>query len=114
MSRIAVLAGLAYVIGACGHAPPPPDPGPVPPLPPLHPPTMESCDNAQHRLEELDCRRDDGTPWAKTPAGAPFAEACKRALADGRPWGSNCIARMPSCAELECAYRSQCCGGASQ
>jgi len=103
---------VALVLVACSKPTPTPNPGPAPPLPPLHPPTMASCDNAQERLALLDCRREDGSPWARTPAGAPFADACKRALADGRSWGSNCIARMASCSELDCAFRSQCCGTA--
>ncbi|HMJ52022.1 MAG TPA: hypothetical protein VK540_08090 [Polyangiaceae bacterium] len=104
------LVVVALAICACSKPTPAPDPGPVPPLPPLHPPTMESCDRAEETLARLDCRRVNGTPWTRTPAGAPFADACKRALADGRSWSSPCIARIKDCADLECAYRGQCCG----
>jgi hypothetical protein len=99
----------AMALAACSGPSPQP---PVPPLPPVvtHPPTMESCDNAQRRLERLQCRRDDGSPWAKTPGGTPFADACKRALADNRIWNSHCIARITDCADLIPAYHGEWCG----
>lgn len=71
---------------------------------------MQSCDNAQATLERLQCRREDGAPWWKTPGGTPFGEACKRALEDGRIWNSNCIARITDCADLIPAYRGEWCG----
>lgn len=102
---------VALLLAACASDPAP-KPGPMPPLPPhQHPPTEQSCDLAHATLERLDCRRDDGTPWARTPKGAPFAEACKVALRDGRPWGSNCISRMTDCSQLDRAYRGAWCGG---
>ena len=100
---------LALALAACASDPAP-KPGPMPPLPPVHIPTMQSCELAEATLRSLDCRRDDGSPWASTPKGVPFAEACKAALADGRIWFSNCIARIKDCADLECAYRGRCCG----
>jgi hypothetical protein len=109
MTRLALVAGLALALAACASAPGP-KPGPMPPLPPVHIPTMESCDKAQAKLEELECKRDDGAPYARTKGGTPFAEACRRALADGRPWMSNCISRIPDCSYLHRAYRGEWCG----
>jgi hypothetical protein len=109
MSLRLLFVALAFSACTCKSTPAP-DPGPVPPLPPLHPPTMESCDRAEERLEHLDCRRHDGSPWARTPAGTHFADACKRALADGRNWFPNCIMRITDCAQLDDAYRGRLCG----
>lgn len=123
-SRTVRMAGLAVVALYAGamllvvvllncRATTGPEPPPMPPLPPTvtHPPTMESCDLAEAKLRELDCRRADGASWATTPKGTPFAEACKRALADSRPWMSNCIARITDCSMLMPAYRGEWCGG---
>lgn len=100
----------ALTVAACASNPAP-KPGPMPPLPPQHIPTEGSCDLAQAKLEELQCRRDDGTLWAFTrEKKTPFAEACKRALADGRPWMSNCISRITDCALLTPAFRGEWCG----
>lgn len=102
---------LALALAACASAPKPAPPPPT--LPPnLHPPTEESCDHAQVTLERLDCRREDGSSWAKTPRGAPFAEACKHALRDGRPWMSNCLSRITDCSLIDRAFRGAWCGGA--
>jgi hypothetical protein len=99
---------LALALSACAGPKPPP---PAPPLPlPLHPPTEESCDLAEAKLHELQCRRDDGTPWERTRGGKPFGEACKIALRDGRYWMSNCIQRIPDCSLLLPASRGEWCG----
>ena len=86
-----------------------PKPAPTP-LPPVHVPTEASCERAQETLERLDCRRDDGSSWTTTPKGAPFADACKTALHDGRNWNPHCIMQIADCSELMCAYRGECCG----
>ena len=102
---------LALAIAACGPATKPQPPQPPRPPAVLHPPTEASCELAQAKLEELNCRRDDGTQWAKTPGGTDFAVACKVALRDGRPWFPNCISRIPDCSMLMEAYRGEWCGG---
>jgi hypothetical protein len=99
----------ALMLSGCASGPAP-KPGPMPPLPPVHIPTMQSCELAEVRLKELDCRREDGSPYSHTRNGMPFAEACKEALADGRPWMSNCILRIPDCSLLMPAYRGEWCG----
>jgi hypothetical protein len=102
MKLAAVL--LALAIGGCAeviHRPPPP-PGP---RPPLYPSSAESCDRAEETLLRIGCRREDGTSWAQTPKGAPFSQACKSALKDGRDWNARCIAMITSCDELVDAYR---------
>jgi hypothetical protein len=107
MSLRVLVAALAIVVCGCGAKPPPPAP-PLPP--PLHPPTEASCELAEATLVQLDCRRDDGSPWARTKQGASFADACKIALRDGRYWMSNCIARITDCSMLMPAYRGEWCG----
>ena len=91
------------LVGACAVSP---KPGPRP----ITPPQPEACEAAEAKLRVLDCRRDDGSPWATTPAGTPFAQACRRALADGRDWKPQCIAKIEVCSVLMCAYRGECCG----
>lgn len=107
--KFAVLATAILATGCATviHRPPPPLPEPPPNV---HPPTMESCERAEAKLAELDCRRDDGTPWARTPAGAHFADACKSALADGRTWTPQCLSRMTDCSQLGAAFRGAWCG----
>lgn len=92
------------ILFACSGPKPKPGPGPV------TPPEPQACEAAEAKLRELDCRRDDGSPWAATPGGTPFAEACRRALKDGRDWKPQCIAKIEGCATLMCAYRGECCG----
>jgi len=84
--------------------------GPVKPGPRPITPAPEACEAAEAKLRQLDCRRDDGSPWALTPGGTPFAPACRRALADGRNWNPHCIAKIEVCSVLMCAYRGECCG----
>lgn len=62
--------------------------------------SMGYCKDAGDRLEQLGC------PEARTPAGAPFAEACEAAAEDGRDWRADCIAQISSCAELQSAYNT--------
>jgi hypothetical protein len=101
--RLIIAAALA--VAGCRPGPLPPPPHPVPP------PPEEACDDAARALERLQCLREDGTPYWKTPAGAPFALACKAALRDGRNWNPHCIAKIGACSEFKCAYRGACCGG---
>lgn len=82
---------------------------PTPPAPPG--PPEASCDDAERTLERLECRSDEGLPRWKTPKGAPFSDACRAALRDGRNWHPDCIAKITACSELECAFRGACCGG---
>jgi len=100
--KLCLLVALA---AACGPVQPipeptPPDPSPAPP---------GSCLAAHKRLEGLDCRKPDGSPWWKTPAGTDFAIACERAQFDGRDWNPECIATIEACSELERAYRGELC-----
>jgi hypothetical protein len=109
MTLRGLTVAVAFALVACATEPPKP---PMPPLPPAvtHPPTMESCDRAEDTLARLDCRRADGSPWALTRGGRHFADECKHALQDGRPWMSNCIQRISDCSMLMPAYRGEWCG----
>jgi len=103
--KLCLLVLLAAVVVACAAEVPV---APVPPLPPA-PAPEGACAAAQARLIQLDCRRPDGTPWAQTPAGTPFGEACERAMADGRDWHPECIARIADCSQLSAAYQGALC-----
>jgi hypothetical protein len=101
MSLRILFAAAALATAGCRQAPPAPPPGPP----------EAACDDAGRTLQRLECRRDDGTPRGQTPAGAPFSDACRAALRDGRNWHPHCIAKMTACSELDCAFRGACCGG---
>lgn len=84
------LLALSLALAGCVSVAPAPAPAPVP---------EGSCEAAGAHLAELGC------PEAKTPAGAPFAAACNAAVADGRNWHPECLARVASCSEVETAFR---------
>ena len=77
-------------LAGCASVTPAPAPAPVP---------EGSCETAGANLTELGC------PEATTPAGTPFATACLAAVADGRNWHPECLARVASCSEVEMAFR---------
>ena len=103
---VSLLLGLA-VSGCPRPEPPPPPPAPPPVPEPVDP--KRACVEAEKTLVRLDCRKPDGTVWAKTPQGSPFGDACYRAYQDGRDWHAECIAAIDDCDELERAYRGELC-----
>jgi hypothetical protein len=104
MLRAVIAACLAA--GCCGQplvpeAPPPP-----------RAPDFDygaACTAAETQLVHLSCLRADGSSWARTPAGKPFGDECRRAWADGRDWRPECIAAITDCGQIEPAYRGDLC-----
>ena len=113
---------LAVTLMAC---PPLPAPGPVPhdadaepaPLPPepvlddagdacTQPGAFDICRIAGENLCHMGCTAA-GVPLWKTPKGTPYAEACRRAVADGRDTmakggsRSRCLAGLTTCPTSE-------------
>lgn len=88
------VAPLALACRAEGPEPIPVDPG--------------ACERAGERLEQLQCQAPWGPAWL-TPQGAPFAEACLAAAADGRPWHAQCLARIRDCGEIGARYSGKLC-----
>lgn len=89
--RLLRWSSLVLAVGSC-RVVPPVDPDPSPPV-------SGTCLMAQERLQELDC------PEQTTPGGTPFAEACERALDDGRDWCAGDISVIRDCSEVEAASR---------
>jgi hypothetical protein len=67
----------------------------------------DDCAAAGARLCVLACAGSDGAPLWRTPAGTPYAAACRRARDDGRDWRPSCVAKIPTCADFDRAYRSE-------
>ena len=84
------LLALSLTLAGCASVTPAPAPAPVP---------EGSCETAGVHLAELGC------PEATTPAGTHFAEACNAAVADGRNWHPECIARVADCSQVADAFR---------
>lgn len=97
-----VLAALIFVaVASCGPAPLV--------VPPPVPTSGDTCDQAEARLRQLDCRQSSGQPWYTTPEGTPFGTACRDALADGRDWHPECIRSIQACSEIQQAYAGTLC-----
>lgn len=80
-----------------GVAEPACTPKPIPAPAPLPKPAPGTeCDAAQARLLVLKCPE----------ASLDFADACKRALVDGRDWRADCIAVVATCDLVPVAYRT--------
>ncbi len=103
--KFGLLVLLVVVVVASGCCPPSPVDTAEPPQP--IPVVDNACERAELRLERLDCRQADGSPWWTTPEGAPFSEACEVAMADGRQWHPELIACLVSCDDLIDAYRGK-------
>lgn len=69
----------------------------------------DSCERAASRIQDLACTRSrDGGPLWLTPAGTPFATACRDAAADGRDWHPDCVAAATSCDSVQLVFRKGC------
>ena len=69
---------------------------------------VTACERAEAKLVQLGCKRSNGVPWAQTPQGARFSDACANALANGRNWHPEKIAQISSCDKLDCVYKGTC------
>ncbi len=99
MSKQVIVLLSALWLGCTILPPPSPLPGPAGSVA-VEPTTPDSCQTAGAHLRAMGC------PTAATPAGVPFAVACVDAVNDGRPWNAGCIARAPTCADVETAYQA--------
>jgi hypothetical protein len=96
IAKAFVLAA-ALAFAACSHTYPPPRPVPL---------EGDECERAASRLEQLDCRREDGSPLWRTPGGAAFVDFCHAAMNDGRDVRPDCLALVSSCDDVATAYRT--------
>ena len=118
--RIVFVALLSCCAG-CASCQIPPSPGTDAGPPPVYdaampdagecvqPGVYDDCARAGERVCMLGCRDVTGAPLWRTPAGTPFAETCRRALADGRNWHPACLAIITNCGQVEAAYRGTSC-----
>lgn len=84
-----------------------PEVNPVKPTPTVtpRPGDLDACGRAGLRIEELNCRRADGTPRWLTPKGASFAEFCRAAIEDGRSPQPECLAKITDCSQIAAAQK---------
>ena len=109
----AVALALSLLAARCHPLPPPIDNDPPPPAPTVDPPEpgpADDCAVIDALLYDLQCRDEGGLPLWQDPIGRPYADYCRKELAKGVPWRTDCAAKITECSQLDAALKGEWCG----